>query len=201
MPEIENIQETREERSIRNWINSMGVQPYVNWLYSDLDDGLIIFQLYDIIKKDIVDWKKVHKKFNKMKKFMEQIENCNYAVDLGKQLRFSLVGIAGNDIASGNTTLTLALVWQLMRAYTLSILTHLRQDGKAIGEREIIDWANNKLKEAEKTTSIRAFTDKSISTSLPIIDLIDAVKKGSINYSQVVEPTTDEVSDLFIILN
>ena len=30
---IENIEETREERTYRNWMNSMGVQPYVNWLY------------------------------------------------------------------------------------------------------------------------------------------------------------------------
>jgi plastin-3 len=37
----------------------MGVAPHVNWLYSDLTDGLVIFQLYDIIRPGIVDWKKV----------------------------------------------------------------------------------------------------------------------------------------------
>ena len=26
-------------------MNSLGVSPYVNWLYSDLADGLIIFQV------------------------------------------------------------------------------------------------------------------------------------------------------------
>ena len=57
----------------RNWMNSMGVSPYVNYLYSDLCDGLIIFQLYDIIKPGIVDWAKVHKKFNKMRMLMEKI--------------------------------------------------------------------------------------------------------------------------------
>lgn len=45
----------------RNWMNSMGVSPHVNWLYSDLADGLVIFQLYDIIKPGIVDWNRVHK--------------------------------------------------------------------------------------------------------------------------------------------
>lgn len=34
-------------------------------------------------------------------------ENCNYAVKLGKQSRFSLVGIDGKDIYDGNPTLTL----------------------------------------------------------------------------------------------
>ena len=61
----------------RNWMNSLGVSPYVNWMYSDLADGLIIFQLNDIINPGVVTWPKVHKKFNRMKKFMEKLENCN----------------------------------------------------------------------------------------------------------------------------
>ena len=72
-------------------MNSLGVSPYVNWMYSDLADGLIIFQLYDIIKPGVVTWPKVHKKFNRMKKFMEKLENCNYVVDLGRKQKFSLV--------------------------------------------------------------------------------------------------------------
>jgi len=54
-------------------MNSMGVTPYANRLYSDLTDGLIIFQLYDIVKPGTVDWKKVIKLFNKMKIMMEKI--------------------------------------------------------------------------------------------------------------------------------
>jgi len=37
-------------------------------------------------------------------------ENCNYAVDLGRQCKFSLVGIAGKDIYDGNETLTLGMI-------------------------------------------------------------------------------------------
>ena len=51
----------------------MGVSPYVNHLYNDLGAGLVIFQLYDIIRKDIVDWSKVIKSFNKMRIVMEKI--------------------------------------------------------------------------------------------------------------------------------
>lgn len=85
----------------------MGVSPHINWLYSDLADGLAIFQLFDIIKPGIVNWNKVHKRFTPLRRFMEKLENCNYAVDLGKQLKFSLVGIAGQDLSEGNATLTL----------------------------------------------------------------------------------------------
>ena len=47
------------------------------------------------------------RKFSKLRKFMEKLENCNYAVELGKELKFSLVGIAGQDLSDGNQTLTL----------------------------------------------------------------------------------------------
>jgi len=91
--EFENLEETREEKTYRNWMNSLGVSPYVNWMYSDLADGLIIFQLYDIIKPGVVTWPKVHKKFNRMKKFMEKLENCNYVVDLGRKQKARVINI------------------------------------------------------------------------------------------------------------
>merc|ERR1712083_1197289 len=73
-----------------------------------------------------VEWNKVTRKFSRMKKFMEKIQNCNYVVELGRRQKYSLVGIAGQDINEGNSTLTLALVWQLMRSYTLSVLSGLQ---------------------------------------------------------------------------
>merc|ERR1719373_194081 len=183
------IEETREEKMYRNWMNSLGVSPQVNYLYSDLSNGLIIFQLMDFIKPGIVDWKRVKKEdqMSKMaaKRLQEVLGNCNYAVELGKKLNFVLVGIAGSDIMEGNQTLTLALVWQLIRAYTLSLLSKLNEDGTPIVESEIISWANNKLSEGGKSSQIKHFQDKTNKTALPIIDLIDAMKTGVIDYSVV----------------
>ena len=51
----------------------MGVNPHVNRLYGDLYDGIILFQLYDIIKPKIVDWNKVHKQFSKLRGPFEKI--------------------------------------------------------------------------------------------------------------------------------
>ena len=39
------IEETREEKTYRNFINSFGMDPHVNYLYSDLCDSLIILQV------------------------------------------------------------------------------------------------------------------------------------------------------------
>jgi plastin-3 len=50
-----------------------------------------------------------------------------------------------------------ALIWQLMRAYTLSVLTRLANTGNPIIEKEIVQWVNNKLQGANKTSSIRSF--------------------------------------------
>jgi len=189
--EVEIIEETREEKMYRNWMNSLGVKPRVNYLYTDLYDGIIIFQLMDFIKPGIVDWKKVktpeQQSKIQAKQFQEVLQNCNYAVELGKKLNFVLVGIGGSDIMEGNKTLTLALVWQLMRAYTLSLLSQLNSDGTPIVESEIISWANRKLEEGGKGVSIKHFQDKTNKTALPVIHLIDVMKPGVIDYSTVAQ--------------
>ncbi|MEQ2258017.1 Plastin-3 [Xenotaenia resolanae] len=151
--------ETREERTFRNWMNSLGVSPHVHYIYGDLQDAIVILQLYEKIKVP-VDW---DNKVN-LPPFkgvgggrLKKIENCNYAVELGKKKAgFSLVGIGGQDLNDGNETLTLALVWQLMRRYTLNVLADLGH-GEVAGDDLIISWVNKTLKEAGKTSSIKSF--------------------------------------------
>ena len=131
---MEIIEETREEKvrissksikilikcnfqMYRNWMNSLGVNPHVNYLYSDLYDGLVIFQviiinisfnadllnfpsqLMDFIQPGIVNWKRVktaeQQSKIQAKRFQEVLGNCNYAVELGRKLNFVLVGIGG----------------------------------------------------------------------------------------------------------
>ncbi|XP_009866526.1 PREDICTED: plastin-1 [Apaloderma vittatum] len=177
--------ESKEERTFRNWMNSLGVSPYVNHLYSDLSDALIIFQLYDMTRVP-VDWNHVNKPpYPLLGGNMKKIENCNYAVELGKaKAKFSLVGIAGHDLNEGNPTLTLALVWQLMRRYTLNVLSDLGE-GEKVNDEIIIKWVNQTLAKANKKISITSFKDKSISTSLPVLDLIDAIAPKAIRPEMV----------------
>ena len=45
------------------WINSLGLEDvYVNNLYEECKDGLLLLKVMDRIEKGIVDWKKVEKK-------------------------------------------------------------------------------------------------------------------------------------------
>ncbi|XP_041574024.2 plastin-1 isoform X1 [Taeniopygia guttata] len=180
-----NVGESKEERTFRNWMNSLGVSPYVNHLYSDLSDALIIFQLYDMTRVP-VEWNHVNKPpYSLLGGNMKKIENCNYAVELGKtKAKFSLVGIAGHDLNEGNPTLTLALVWQLMRRYTLNVLSDLGE-GEKVNDEIIIKWVNQTLAKANKKTSIISFKDRSISTSLPVLDLIDAIAPKAVRPEMV----------------
>lgn len=192
--DIGDFNETREEKTFRNWMNSLGVNPFVNNLYQDLNDGLVLLQLFDKVKPGIVNWDKVNQRpFKKMGGNMKKLENCNYAVELAHQMKFSVVGIAGHDLRDGNKTLTLAVVWQLMRAYTLSVLQKLAKDDKPISDSEIIGWVNEKLAEGGKSSSISGFKDPSIATSMPVLDLVDSIKPSSVNYD-LVESGTDEES-------
>lgn len=54
-----------------------------------------------------------------MKMKMEKLENCNYAIEIGKALKFSLIGIDGSDIYNGSTTLTLGSFSSLSSSFSL----------------------------------------------------------------------------------
>jgi len=187
--------ETREEKTFRNWINHFGFDPYVNDLYDGLRDGLIILQIMDLIHPGIVNWSRVVEEDQMAKgvqRKYEMLANCNYVITLGKQMGFSLVGISGQDIWEGNKTLTLALTWQLMRAHTLSLLKREKVD---VTEEDLINWANEKVIECGNTHTIKNFKDKAaIKTALPIIDIINCIQPGAVNYTQVVDKkgSTDE---------
>ena len=57
-----------------------------------------------------MNWEKVNKPpYKAMGGRMKKIENCNYAVELGHKMNFSLVGIGGEDIFNGTRTLTLGI--------------------------------------------------------------------------------------------
>ena len=75
-----------------------------------------------------------------------------------------------------------------MRSYTLSVLSSLNQNSSnAKVEQEIIKWVNEKLESCGKETKINSFQDSKIATARPIIDLIDAIKPGVINYELLQE--------------
>ncbi|KAK2957438.1 putative actin bundling protein [Blattamonas nauphoetae] len=178
----ENSAENREERAYRNWVNNIGITTYCNNLFDDLQDG---YALIEMIEKLAPEGTVDHKKVNKppVKSIFKKNENTNYAIDLAKNpLKCSLVGIGGSDLSSGNKKATLAIVWQLRRAYLMNYLQRLSgKAGKEYTEANLLEDANKKVREAGKSTQITSFQDKSLADSRFLWDLIYAVEPRAID--------------------
>jgi plastin-1 len=179
----------REARVFTLWLNSLDVQPAVNSLFDDLRDGTVLLQAYDKVIPGCVQWRYVNKPPAHGGEVMRfrAVENANYAVELGKQNRFSLVGIQGADIVDGQRTLTLAITWQLMRR---DITRTLQGLAKKVGMAEITDaymlkWANEMTKRGGKGSSIRSFKDQSLGTGVFLLDVLNGMKNGYVDYALV----------------
>ncbi|OQS06921.1 fimbrin [Thraustotheca clavata] len=183
----DDVGDTREERCFRMWINSLGLSDtYVNHLFADLKDGLVILKTLDKMESGVVSWTKANvAPANKFKK----VENCNYCVVLGKQLKFSLVNIGGVDIAEGNKKLVLSLIWQMMRHNSLKLLSSL---GKDINDKDIIDWANAKVRPNGHQKQMVQFRDLMLSDAIYLLDLVAAVEPRAVNWDAVVIPAASE---------
>jgi plastin-1 len=179
----------REARAFALWLNSLGVDPFVNNLFGDLTDGLILLQAIDKVRVEFVDWKKVNKPAPISSKF-KKVENCNYVIVLGKAMKFSLVGIQGSDIVDANKKLTLGLVWQLMREHVIQTLKSLSKAGHDITDADMISWANDTVKNSGKHSEMTNFKDPTLRNSVFFLDLLNAIKPGIVNYELLTSATT-----------
>ncbi|KAJ4318106.1 fimbrin [Fusarium piperis] len=186
----------REARVFTLWLNSLDVQPSVVSFFDDLRDGSILLQAYDKVIPGSVNPRHVNKRpahGGEMSRF-KAVENTNYAIELGKQNRFSLVGIQGADITDGQRTLTLGLVWQLMRKDITVTLSSLAQK---LGKREITDsemvrWANDMSRKGGRNSAIRSFKDPAIGSGIFLLDVLNGMKSSYVDYDLVTPGQTDE---------
>ncbi|XP_057466189.1 fimbrin-1-like [Actinidia eriantha] len=189
-------QMSRDERCFRLWINSLGIASYVNNLFEDVRNGWILLEVLDKISPGSVKWKQATKPPIKMP--FRKVENCNQVIRIGKQLKFSLVNVAGHDVVQGNKKLILAFLWQLMRFNMLQLLKNLRShsQGKEITDADILNWANKKVKSTGRTSHMESFKDKSLSSGLFFLDLLSAVEPRVVNWNLVTKGERDEEKKL-----
>ncbi|KAJ2521277.1 fimbrin [Coemansia sp. RSA 2049] len=181
----------REARAFALWLNSLGVDPFVNYLFEDIKDGLVLLQAFDKVFPGSVNWRKINTRRPMMR--FKQIENTNTAVDIGKDHRFSLVGIQGADITDGVPTLVLAIVWQLMRANIVQTLASLSTDGREVTDRDMIDWANRTAAAGgSSATRIRSFSDPSLASARFLLDVLNGMKPGIVDPQLVATGASDE---------
>lgn len=195
-PEIEEFdaEGEREARVFTLWLNSLDVDPPIVSLFEDLKDGLVLLQAFDKVLPGSVSFKHINKKpsnGSELSRF-KALENTNYGVEIGKANNFSLVGIEGSDIVDGNKLLTLGLVWQLMRRNIVNTLSSLG-NGKNVSDSDILRWANAQVSKGGKSSQIRSFKDSSLSNGVFLLDVLNGIKPGYVDYELVYQG--DAISD------
>lgn len=96
----DDVEGSRDERAFRFWINSLNIENiYINNLYEECRDGLVLLHVIHKLDNTVVDWKKVDK--NPNNKFKAGI-NCGVAIEACKKLGLKVPGISGNDLLEGN---------------------------------------------------------------------------------------------------
>ncbi|KAL0000686.1 hypothetical protein SO802_014467 [Lithocarpus litseifolius] len=188
----EDIQTSREERCFRLWINSLGIATYVNNVFEDVRNGWVLLEVLDKVSPGSVIWKQASKPPIKMP--FKKVENCNQVIRIGKQMKFSLVNLGGNDFVQGNKKLILAFLWQLMRFHMLQLLKNLRyhSQGKEVKDADILNWANNKVKSTGRSSHIDSFKDKSLSNGIFFLQLLSAVEARVVNWNLVTKGESDD---------
>jgi len=197
--------DSREERAFRMWMNSLGIKDlYVNNLFEDARSGLVLLKVIDKIEPGSVKWRKKVERRPKKNKF-KMVSNGNYAVELGKQMKLSMVNQDGPSIYDRKKKLLLGFTWQLMRYHLLKFLSSLSSDGKPIADKDVLAWCNETVANAfsadgsllksgplAKAPSISSFNDEYIGTGLFFIYLVAAIEPEIVNWELLTDGDNDE---------
>lgn len=189
---IEIIEETREEKTYRNWMNSLGTKPRIKYLYNDIKNGVALYNIMKQVNPKAVEDSKIkvtpppYKKLNaKMTKICNLDNVCKLA---SGPMGFHMVGTSGMTIFEENKKLILGLLWQMMRAYSLKVLSELG-DGKPVKDADILKWTNDKLGDKK----ISSFGDPTITTSMPIYRVINKLAPNTIDLKIVNTKSHDKM--------
>ncbi|EGG16876.1 actin binding protein [Cavenderia fasciculata] len=186
-PELPNHTPSSEEKAAKIWLKTVDISASS---LDDFKDGLLLLRALDQISTGIVNWKKVNMTPSNT---FSMTENCNYCVKLGKDLKFSLVGIAGKDFVDCHKKYLLSFVWQMMRYSCMKKVSLKGKDGKEITEGDLVQWANARVQQVAKTNdkasniTIKGFSDSGLRDGLFLLDLLESIHAGSIDY-KLVEP-------------
>lgn len=129
----DDIEASKEERTFRLWINSLGIEDvYVNNLIDECKDGVLLCKVINKIDEKAIDWKKVD--LAPSNDFKRNINN-NTAIEGCKNMGLKMIGIGGVDITKGERKLVLATCWQICKTHYLKLIGGKTED-------DLVAWAN-----------------------------------------------------------
>ncbi len=174
----DDIEGSRDERAFRFWINSLNIDDlYINNLYEECKDGLVLLKVIHKLDPNVVNWKTVDKNPNNT--FKKGI-NCGQVVEACKKLGLKIPGIGGNDILEGNKKLIIAIVWQLVRLKYLQIIGNQTED-------DLVKWANS-----QNEVHVKSFKDQALSDGHYLLKVCSSIEPRAIDWDIVMKGETDE---------
>lgn len=177
----DDVEGAKEERVYRMWINSLNLEGvFVNDLYDDVKDGVLLCKVIDKLQPGLLDWKKVDQA---PKNDFNRNINSQQAVDACKALKFKLVAVGGNDFTKGNKTPILALVWQLVRFHYLQLI-----GGKS--DEDLIKWANECV--GDKHPPIANLKDKGMANGYFLMRVLESIEPRAIDWEIMQEGDSEE---------
>ena len=171
--------------ALRNWMTSLGLGRPITSVHEDCRDGVLLLRVAERLRPGCVEWRKVQ---TRRMSVYKRAENCNYALRVlaSCDLGVSVVGISGQDLATGTSAkLTLAVVWQLMRADVMRFLSTLRVD-----EAQVIGWANAKVAHAlgrreGEAALVSSFNDLALRDGVFLLRCLAAVAPECVDFAIV----------------
>ena len=79
-----------------------------------------------------------------------------------------------------------------MKAHVIQTLKILSKNGKEVSDSDIIEWANLMVARGGKNTKMSSFRDVSLRNGIFFIDLLNGIKKGSVNYELVTNGVSEQ---------
>lgn len=177
----DDIEASKEERTFRLWINSLGIEDvYVNNLIDECKDGVLLCKVINKIDEKAIDWKKVDSAPSN--DFKRNINN-NTAIEGCKNMGLKMIGIGGVDITKGERKLVLATCWQICKTHYLKLIGGKTED-------ELVAWANQQV--GDKHAPIKALKDPLLSDGKYLINLLASIEPRAVNWDLVLPGETDD---------
>lgn len=168
----DDIEGTAEERAFRFWINSLNIEGvYVDDLFTDFNDGILLNKVIHRINDKVVDWKKID--MNPNNDFKKNINNNAGLATAKDKLGIKVIGIGGPDLTKGEKKLILAIVWQLVRLHYLKLIGDKSED-------DLVKWANETV--GGNHAPIASLKDKALSNGKFLLHLLAAIEPRAVNW-------------------
>lgn len=85
-----------------------------------------------------------------------------------------------------------------MREHVIQTLKTLSKDGQEITESDLIRWANDTVRRGGRGASMKNFKDPSLHTGHFLLDLLNGMKRGIVDYSLVTNGQSGQCTQLYI---